>query len=452
MWSVDNILKAVDGTVHGVERRRFSAISTDSRSIGKGEFFVPLKGPNFDGHDFIESAYERSGGGSLCDRTRSDICKKTRGTLVLVDDTNEAFLDLARYKRKRTPCTFIGITGSNGKTTTKELLIHIIGDLFAVAFNEKNYNNQVGVAKTMLAIAGRPKYGIFELGTNQEGEIGVLTGIVQPHVSLITNVNASHLEGLRDVQGVLREKLSLFQGTVKKGHIFINADDASLAPYVHKSSHAFSTFGIREEADFSLRVTADRGLQGFDITLALLGETITTRTRLLGRHNLYNVLAAATLARFIGVDCERVGAAIAAFEPYKGRFRPGTSPRGFTVVDDSYNANPASMEWAIDTLSALPCNGRRIAVLGSMKELGEKERHYHQELGRSLNRSSLSLVILLGEEMKAAFHELNNGRARFFQDKGALIDFLSSEVGRGDLVLVKGSRALGMDKIVEGLT
>ncbi len=451
MWLIDNIIKAAGGTARRIERRRFPAISTDSRSIGPGEFFVPLKGPNYDGHDFIESAYERSGGGSLCDRARSDIWKKAQGTLVLVDDTNDALLDLARFKREKTPGAFIAITGSNGKTTTKELLVHLIGDLFPVVFNEKNYNNQVGVAKTMLAMAGKPKYGIFELGTNREGEIGVLTGIVRPHISLITNVNASHLEGLGDVQGVLREKLSLFEGTAKSGHLFINADDASLAPYAHRSSHAYSTFGIREDADFSLRVTADRGLQGFDITLTLLGETVATRTRLLGRHNLYNVLAAAALARFIGVDCERVGSAIASFEPYKGRFRPVESPRGFTVVDDSYNANPASMEWAINTVLALPCRGRRIAVLGSMRELGEKARHYHQELGRFLQRSTLSLIIMFGEEMKAAFHELRNGRAHFFGDKQELIDFLSGEVDSGDLVLVKGSRALGMDKIVEEL-
>lgn len=450
MWSVDTIIKGVKGTAHRIERREFSAISTDSRTINTGEFFIPLTGPNFDGHSFIDAAYGRSSGGSLCNRTKEDIYGKAKGTIILVDDTNQALLDLARFKREQIPGAFVAITGSNGKTTTKELLVHLVGDSFPIVFNEKNYNNQIGVAKTLLAIEGSPRYGIFELGTNHKGEIATLARMVRPHLSLITNVNPSHLEGLSDLEGVRREKLSLFEATSEEGVVFINADDPSLASYKSRR-HVSSTFGMEEKADFTLRVISDRGLEGLDLRIKFPGGKLITRTKLLGRHNLYNVLAASALALSMGVDPERVKQAIPEFQAYKGRFRTVRSRKGYTVIDDAYNANPASMKWAVSTLAELPSKGKRIAILGGMRELGEKEDLYHRELGRFLRHSNLSLVLLYGEEAKAIAEEMDNGRARHFQDKKQLIDFLSGKLHEEDIVLVKGSRAFGMDEIVEGL-
>jgi len=452
VWRADAIASAVNGTLFRVEKGSFSAISTDSRTIKAGEFFVPLKGPNFDGHLFVEAAYAASGGGSLCDRTRREVFERVPGTVILVDDTNQALLDLAAFKRREVGGTFVAITGSNGKTTTKELLVHLVGDLFPLVFNEKNYNNQVGVAKTILAIEESPKYSVFELGTNHKGEIETLSRMVRPRMSLITNINPSHLEGLSDLSGVRQEKLSLFETTETGGRIFINADDPSLASYRPRGDLTAATFGMREEADFMLRVTKERGIEGFDVTLMLSGTEVRTTVRLLGQHNLSNVLAASVLAHSMGVPSSRLAEAMAEFRPYKGRFEPIESRKGFVVIDDAYNANPASMQWAIDTLLALPCPGKRIAVLGEMRELGEKKVGYHRELGRVLKESALSLILLLGEDTKITFDEIGNGRANHFEDKAHLVDFLSGKIGKGDIVLVKGSRALGMDEIVEALT
>ncbi|MGD0229430.1 MAG: UDP-N-acetylmuramoyl-tripeptide--D-alanyl-D-alanine ligase, partial [Syntrophorhabdales bacterium] len=371
MWRLETILQAVKGSAYRVERAAFPAISTDSRTIGPGELFIPLSGPNFDGHLFIDAAYGRSAGGSLCDRGREEIYAAVRGTVVLVDDTNRALLDLASHKRREIPGTFVAITGSNGKTTTKELLVHLMDGLLPVVFNEKNYNNQIGVAKAMLAIEKDPEYCIFELGTNHRGEIRTLARMVEPHISLITNIAPSHLEGLSDLEGVREEKLDLFESTLPGGTIFVNADDPSLAPY-HRADCARYTFGMGKGADFALRVSADKGLEGFEIGLTLMGEKVMTHTRLLGRHNLYNVLAATALAFSMGVKGRALADGIAAFEPYSGRFRPVRSARGYMVVDDAYNANPASMEWAITTLTSLPCRGKRVAILGEMKELGDR--------------------------------------------------------------------------------
>ncbi len=450
MWPLETIIQGVNGTAQQVERTTFSAISTDSRTIGPGEFFIPLKGPHFDGHLFIDEAYGRSGGGSLCDRTRQEVYTLARGTVILVDDTNEALLDLASHKRGQTPAAFVAITGSNGKTTTKELLVHLVKGVIPVVSNEKNYNNQVGVAKTMLAIEGSPDYCIFELGTNHRGEIRRLTRMVRPHMSLITNIAPSHLAGLVDLEGVRGEKLDLFEGTLPGGAIFINADDPSLAPYKSADCTLY-TFSMKDKADFMLQVTADIGLEGFEIAFNLRGEKVRARTRLLGRHNLSNVLAAATLAFSMGVKGATLADGLGTFEPYKGRFRPVISGGGYTIIDDTYNANPASMEWAVTTLSSLPCKGKRIAILGDMRELGDRSDEYHRGLGRLIRASNLSLVLAVGEAMKVAAREAGNGRVHLFDDKKGLVDFVRGGLDRDDIVLVKGSRALGLDEVVEAL-
>jgi UDP-N-acetylmuramoyl-tripeptide--D-alanyl-D-alanine ligase len=309
----------------------------------------------------------------------------------------------------------------------------------------------VGVAKALLAIEGSPEFGVFELGTNHPGEITVLSSIVQPHLSLITNVNPSHLEGFVDLAGVCREKLSLFDTTLPGGTLFVNADDPSLASYQPRADRRIVTFGIREKADYALYPVADRGFDGFDIVLRFPDAEVTTTTHLLGRHNLYNVLAASALSHAMGVPATRVAEAVRSFGAYKGRFNPVRSSKGYTVIDDSYNANPGSMKWAIDTLAGLPCTGKRIAALGGMKELGENAERYHRDLGRALRDSSLSLILLLGEETRSVADQIGNGRMKYFTDKKGLIDFLLGHVAKDDIVLIKGSRALGMDEIVEAL-
>jgi UDP-N-acetylmuramoyl-tripeptide--D-alanyl-D-alanine ligase len=451
VWSAEAIIEGVKGTPFRVEKDAFCAISTDSRIIGRDEFFVPLKGPNFNGHDFIEVAYEKTGGGSLCDKNRADIQDRAKGTLILVDDTNQGLTDLARYKRHKTSGTFMAITGSNGKTTTKELLVNIVGNYFSFVCNEKNFNNNIGVAKAMLAIDKSPDYALFELGTNHPGEIELLAGMVEPQISLITNVTPSHLEGLFDLEGVRKEKLSLFDATLPGGKIVINADDPSLSSYKVKPDLQALTFGIHKSADFTLKVIEDKGLNGFDIILTFPQGEIVTSTLLSGRHNLYNVLAASALASIMGMPADLIGRAIAAFDAYKGRFKPVKSSRGYIVIDDAYNANPSSMRWAINTVAGLPSKGKKITIIGDMKELGNRSEAYHRELGHNIASSDVSLALLLGQETKVISELLGNSRSKHFDNREALIDYALTKLHRDDIVLVKGSHSLGMDKIVEAL-
>jgi UDP-N-acetylmuramoyl-tripeptide--D-alanyl-D-alanine ligase len=452
MWHVDEVVQAVNGVVFRIEHENFSGISTDSRTIANRELFIPISGVTFDGHKFIADAYDRSHGGTLCEKGRDDVLKTAQGTIILVDDTLKALLDIAHYKRRQIQGTFITITGSNGKTTTKEILAAIIGRERKVHFNKKNYNNLIGVSKSILAIEGSPDYLIFELGTNNRGEIRQLTQVTEPDISLITNINPSHLEGLDDLGGVLEEKLDLFRYTKGGGHILINVDDPSLFPsYRDDEGHVSHTFGMDHDADFQLIINEDLGWNGYDFTIKFHDDFIRVKTNLLGRHNLLNILSASSIAFLVGISKEQIKNTIEAFNPYAMRFNPIMAKKGYTVVDDSYNANPSSVKWAINTLSNLPCSGKRIAVLGDMKELGEKTAYYHEELGKFLKHSNIDNVMLIGEEVKGILKELNNGRGKFFHDKASLIDYAKHHVTGGDVVLIKGSRAAKMEEIVEAL-
>lgn len=451
MWHVDEVMKAVRGVAFRIERDSFSGISTDSRNIAKEELFIPIDGKTFDGHRFINDAYEQSHGGALCEKGRGDVLREAKGTIILVDDTTRALLDIAHYKRRQTQGTFIAITGSNGKTTTKELLVAIMSESRTVHFNEKNFNNLIGVSKSILAIEGKQEFFILEVGTNSRGEIRQLAELTEPDVSLITNINPSHLQGLNDLEGVLEEKLDLFRHTKEGGHILINADDPSLLPRAKNIGRIPHTFGIDTDSDFQLIIHENLGWEGYDVTLKFVDDSVRLRTNLLGRHNLYNILAASSIAHLVGISLTQIKNAIEIFNPYTMRFKPIRAKEGYIVLDDSYNANPSSVKWAISTLSNLPCSGKRIAVLGDMKELGDKTAYYHEELGRFLKETNVDKVMLIGEEVKGVLKELNNGRAKLFDDKPSLIDYVKHQIAEGDVVLIKGSRAAKMEEIVEAL-
>jgi UDP-N-acetylmuramoyl-tripeptide--D-alanyl-D-alanine ligase len=452
MWRLDEIVEAVKGTILRVEGDLFTNISTDSRTIGERELFIPVTGANFDGHLFMKEAYERSHGGALCERKRQDLCGQLTGTVILVDDAAQALLDLARYKRRALNTTCIAITGSNGKTTTKEILVHMIKGLSSVHYNEKNYNNLIGVSKSILAIEGNPDFCVFELGTNARGEIRKLAETTNPDASLITNINPSHLEGLKTLEGILEEKLDLFYLTKDGGKIFVNADDPYIMPrFKDVMNRVPLTYSIMSDASFHLNVDRSLGWEGARITIFFPDDLLVTKTSLLGKHNLYNILAASSLAYSVGIDKEHIGNAIETFISFDKRFRPIMTKKGFAVIDDTYNANPSSMEWAIKTLLELPSDGQRIVILGDMRELGEKSPEYHRELGRFLKSSSVPVIALIGQEMRETYGVLGKERAKLFQDKRQLIDYIAGQVKKGDTVLVKGSRASKMEEIVEAL-
>jgi UDP-N-acetylmuramoyl-tripeptide--D-alanyl-D-alanine ligase len=303
----------------------------------------------------------------------------------------------------------------------------------------------------MLSFDGEAEICILELGTNARGEIGRLARAVDPDLSLITNIRPSHLEGLGDMAGVLEEKLDLFRFTGEGGKIFVNADDPLLLPGAASLEREAYTFSLRGEADFRLSVVENRGWDGYDIEMILREDTVRASTGLLGEHNLYNILAASAIAWTAGVDTGHIAAALRDFVPYAMRFSPRMAAGGYLVVDDTYNANPASMASALEAFQALPCRGRRMAVLADMQELGEEARRYHRELGRFLKGGSLWKVFLLGDLVGETLAELGGERGLRFDNKADMVAELRSVIGEGDAVLVKGSRLSRLEEVVEAL-
>lgn len=451
MWRLEDVVKAVGGTVLKKEKEVFTGISTDSRTIQSGELFIPILGKSFDGHAFIAGALTRSRGGTLCRNDHPVPLADAQGTVILVEDTNQALLDLARFKRDSLSGRFISITGSNGKTTTKEILAAMMKKRYSVHYNEKNLNNLIGVPMSILAITDDPDMCILELGTNMPGEIHKLAVTANPDASLVTNVNPSHLEGLMSLDGILEEKLDLFRYTKEAGKIFVNADDPGIAGRYRDQGRDAVTFAIDSDADFHLTIDEDLGWEGVAISITSSSGTIKAQTALLGRHNLYNILAAAAIASTVGVDTALIAQAIAEFRSYDKRFQTMRTSRGYILIDDTYNANPSSMTWAIRTLAGLPAEGKKVAVLGGMKELGDDSARYHRELGTYLKSAGIELIVLLGEETKDTFAELGDTRAAHFDGKESLIGYLNSHLDSGDAILVKGSRAFKMEEIVEAL-
>ncbi len=453
MWRLEDIVTATKGTVLKKGREVFTGISTDSRTIKDGELFIPIVGKTFDGHSFIEKALKMSRGGALCRNDHPVSLTDAQGTVILVEDTNQSLLDIARFKRESLSATFVAITGSNGKTTTKEILAGMLKKKFNVHYNEKNLNNLIGVPSSILAIQGEPDACIMELGTNMPGEIKKLAVATDPDMALITNVNPSHLEGLVSLDGILEEKLDLFRYTRPHGKIFVNIDDPGIAARYRQTAHAAITFGIENDAYYRLRITRDLGWEGSVISIISPAGTIEARTSLLGRHNLYNLLAAATIASAMGTDHGLIANAIEEFSSYDKRLNPVESTKGYIIIDDTYNANPSSMQWAIKTLSDLPSNGKKAVVLGGMKELGEESEFYHREMGKFLkDLKNIELIVLFGDETADTFSEFEYPRALHFTDKAKLIEYLTQHLKPGDTVLVKGSRAFKMEEIVEALT
>jgi UDP-N-acetylmuramoyl-tripeptide--D-alanyl-D-alanine ligase len=448
VWDYRTILEATNGELIRLKSESFSGISTDSRTIRKGEIFIPLKGKRYDGHDFIKAAILNNGVGTLCDQEKIGRILDLETTIIAVNDTNRALAQIASFKRKRISSKFVAITGSCGKTTTKEALVQITRKEKSVVYNEKNYNNIFGVSRTIIGMENDPQVAIFELGTNSFGEIRDLTRIVEPDISAITNVKPAHLEGLKSISGVLNEKLDLFRYTKEGGTILINRDDESLRTFKDERKKILY-FGIKNRADFSLQIERDCGWEGYEVVLNLGGKRLETKTKLLGFHNLYNILLAASIAALLGIDEEKIREGIEEFGSYPMRMNPKRSKRGYIILDDTYNSNPSSVEEAIKTFKELPCEGRKIVVLGDMNELGKYSSYYHRKLGMFLNSLDFEYVFLFGEKIRESYEEVKKGSIFYFDDRERLVEKLLSILRDRDCLLIKGSRSLNMDLIVE---
>ena len=438
-----------------VESMEIKGISIDSRNIKEGELFVAIKGDRFDGHDFVPDAIKKGAWGALVDRSLLENRFASLGkikNIVPVEDTLHALQEMSYMHRKKFPLPLVGITGSNGKTTTKEMLAGILQKHGPVLKNEGNLNNHIGVPLTLLKLEARHKAAAVEMGMSALGEIDTIARLASPDVGVITNIGPAHLEFLGTMDGVAEAKGELLNNLRPGGTAVLNADDRYFVALKKKFSGRIVSFGIDNAAD----VRASDIQQGKDVTEFTIhaeGSTVKVRLRAVGRHNIYNALAAAAAAMATGLSLDAVKCGLDAFSPVAMRSEVKTL-QGRTVLADCYNANPASMEAALVTLMSLAAGKKTIAVLGDMLELGEGSLEAHHAIGRTAARLGVDLVITLGtlgRHIAAGAVQAGMPRDRVLEaDTNAeAAQMLRTHTRPGDAVLVKGSRGMKMEKILE---
>lgn len=433
---------------------------TDSKLVKKNSIFVALKGERHDAHRFVGDAVRQ---GAACVIVHRSVPKAQLGnaTAVKVGDTLRALGDLAHFRREQLGLKVLAITGSNGKTTTKEMVAAILAEgkldgvplRGAVLKTEGNFNNLVGLPLTLLRLTKKHKVAVVELGTNHPGEIARLTEIADPDLGVITSVAAAHLEGLKSLAGVAREKGSLYRGVRPGGTIAVNLDD----PWVRRLGAKFAgkklTYGTGGQLRAaSLRVHAAHGMT---FTLQHGRQRARIRLNYLGRHNVTNALGAAALALGAGVSLAAVRRGLARAQPYTMRMQHETW-RGVGVLNDSYNANPGSMQAALETLALIGGRGKKTAVLGDMFELGSQSAKAHRELGRVAARAKIDQLYLLGAQAAqvrrgALSAGMSAAQVVVGDDHSDIATRLRPQLRRGDWLLVKGSRGMKMEKVLQEL-
>jgi len=454
-FTLKEVAEATGGRALGDPQAPATAVSTDSRHVAAGELFVALRGDRFDGHDFVPQAAARGVAVFLVDEAWMGGHQLPAGcSAVVVPDTLRALGDLAAWHRRRFKVKVIAVTGSNGKTTTKEMLARILTQTGPGLKTEGNLNNLIGLPLTLLRLTGRERWAVVELGMSAFGEIDRLAEIADPEVGIITNAFPAHLETLGSVEGVARAKGELFLRLKPGSCAVYNVDDPLIAGCPSHADVTRLTFGLRGAEVSSASVTS-LGKKGESFTLRLPDEVEQpVLLSAFGRHNIYNALAAAAAAHALGVCGEQIRLGLEEFTPYDKRFQL-EEHAGVFLIDDSYNANPASMAAALATLSDLREKGRAAAALGDMLELGAGSEAAHRELGR-VAAGCVERLYLLGElaglvAQGAQAAGLPADSILVGRDHEEIAGALLAWLKAGDCVLFKGSRGMRMERVARAV-
>ncbi len=450
LFTLGDAARALSAPLHGPDAA-VAGVFTDTRKLAPGELFVALRGANFDGHSFVADAVKGGAAGVLVDEAAcAEHGAAWQGLpLVVVKDTRLALGELAAWWRGRFILPVVAVTGSNGKTTVKEMAAAIFraaaGDAAAVLATSGNLNNDIGMPLTLLKLRAHHRYAVIEMGMNHPGEIAYLVKLARPDAAAVNNAMAAHLEGLGSVEAVARAKGEIFSGLPEGGIAVINADDPHAALWRElAASHPVLTFGLGAGAD----VTAECHLDPLSSRLTLrtpAGQAEAT-LGVPGLHNVRNALAATALAQAVGVGPEVAAAGLSAFSGVPGRLQRYMALHGAALLDDTYNANPGSVSAAITVLAAMP--GTRILVLGDMGELGEGGPELHREIGAAARQAGLDAVLTLGELAERTARAFGEG-GQHFEYIEDLLGELENRLAPGVTVLVKGSRFMKMERVVK---
>jgi UDP-N-acetylmuramoyl-tripeptide--D-alanyl-D-alanine ligase len=425
-------------------------LCTDSRALKAGQVFWALKGENFDGHVFANEAFTKGGYAAVVNEKWLLENGKPVNVYIPVKDTNLALLDLARAYATKFRIPKIAVTGSNGKTTTKDMIARVLAKVGPTLSTQGNFNNQVGVPLTLFELKSPHKFAVIEMGTNHPGEIGPLSLCAKPSIAVITNIGYSHLEHFGSKEKVREEKLTITAGFDPKGTLILNVDDPLLAEVRATTRQKLLTFGIdRGQIRPADLIFNDDGCASFRI-----GRT-KFRLQVPGRHNVYNALAAIAVGTQLRIPKALIAEALGAFTASKNRMQVKKLP-GLTVLDDCYNANPSSMKSALSTLGGFRVPGRRVAVLGDMLELGPEGESLHREMGHYLVEMGVDELFTFGSlsrHINAGAREkgLPRSRAHHFSDFDLMCEELLRFLVAGDVVLVKASRGMKLERVYEFL-
>lgn len=460
LWTIEDLIAATHGRPIGSMPAGIAGISIDSRAIGPGDAFFAIKGDRVDGHDFASLAYANGAVLLVVSEGKLPALGRLTAPMLVVHDVLEALIDLGCAARDRSAAKVIAVTGSVGKTTTKEMLRHSLSACGSVHASVASFNNHWGVPLTLARMPENTAYGVFEIGMNHPDEIRPLVKMVRPHVALVTTIAAAHLGNFKNIEEIALAKAEIFDGLAPGGHALLNRDNAQY-PLLERAADAagvehIHTFGSDPSAEFRL-IEYVAGAQGNVLWASIGGQTLEIPMGAPGRHIAENAVAVLGAAHLVGADIEKVMHALSTMQPEKGRgrrYRLSIDGGHFTLIDDSYNANPASMRAAIALLrDTIPgTGGRRIAILGDMLEMGEFSAQVHAELKEPLAEAGIGDVWIGGPEMVALRDAIGDEARVEYRDSAAGMEqFVLQAVRPGDVIVVKSSKSSGFSRIVTAL-
>lgn len=446
--TISQITKAVNGQLLcGEEESVIRSVTTDSRQAGEQMLFVPIIGERFDGHDFIDNVW---GQGTAAVLTQKDIILPSEGAVIRVEDTFEALADLARAYKKQYPVPTVAVTGSVGKTTTKDMLASVLGKKYRTLKTQGNFNNEIGVPLTIFQLEKEHQSAVIEMGMSGFGEIRKLASIAQPDVAVITNIGMSHIEKLGSQQGIFEAKMEVAEQFGPHNVLIVNGDDPFLSTIKGKGEYQVIYYGIHNpENDVVAKDIVSGGLQGIRFTACVDGNEYPVAVQVAGEHNVYNALSAICVGRQFNIPMEDILQGIAGFELTAMRMAV-EEKNGITIINDCYNASPDSVRAALSVLADAP-GQRKVAILGDILEMGGFAKKAHQELGKSVAEKKIDVLITAGENAfylaKAA--EEAGVTVYAFETTEQACSYVKKYVKAGDAVLVKASRGMRFETIYE---
>lgn len=449
--TLEMIAKACCGELHGntVGEKEASCVVIDSRKMEKDGIFIATRGERVDGHDFIPRVAEEGALGVVCEKEPEN-CGIP---YILVKDSFEALQDIAEYYRKQLTIPVIGITGSVGKTSTKEMIAAVLSQKFHILKTEGNFNNEIGLPLTVLRIRQEHEAAVLEMGISNFGEMHRLSRIAKPDICVMTNIGQCHLENLGSREGILKAKSEIFDYANPEGYTFVNGDDDMLCLVKGKGDHKPIHFGRNPSNEVFASDVMNRGLLGSHAVIHMGLSVFPVEIPLPGEHMVNNALAAAAVGNCLGLTKEQIQTGISGVQAVGGRSHVIALP-SLTVIDDCYNANPVSMKAAIDLL--MMAIGRKVAILGDMFELGEREKELHGEVGAYAAEKGIDVLICAGELSGCMYEKAlsmgGKSEVYYFETRDAMLAELKDILKPGDSVLVKASHGMQFEKVVEFLT